>query len=830
MHIERKCRRMAFLVLFCLSTTIYSAGAMEFLLEQEVNTGSGTSEISAGDFNGDGFIDIACSIFGSSDVVVFNGNGSGRFDGPGKKYPIRAGGYMLLNGDLDGDGDLDLVVGTNTKPIGSIQILLNNGHGEFSTGSHYESGIQAFQAALADLDKDGDLDLVTTDPSHVEWALSIRYNDGLANFDQYQNLLSEESVTSDLGVTDFDQDGHVDILVGLREGGISQFLYGLPNGNFVESQILDLSNTNSEWSEYAVADFSGDGKTDVIVANYFDREIELLVQGNDRIFNASARTSGLIGAIQPRASDLDNDGDFDVVALAVNSSEILVFENKGDGLLTTEPLRIETEDSPRFLTVADLDHDGYDDLLISHLGDQKSYVWLNQGSKPAVSGRVYTEFSGDCEDVEQEYALAHKVIEIQPGPHYTISDSKGEYIKRLPPGEYTLNVAHEALWFTECGLDQRSVTLSGESEVFGGIDFPRNANSLVQDLRVSIVGSRMRPGLQGDIIIEYVNAGTLPYTGTLEFTFDERYEIVSYSREPSRAYTGAAEWDLESLPIGFRGKIFVRVRVPRSVQRGEVLCAQAQASVKREVELLNDHRDEFCVEVTGGYDPNDIRVTPKGQGDAGVLASDVRDLAYMIRFQNDGNDTTFNVTIRDTLSAFYDTRSLRFGASSHDYTVTLLDNNILEFYFEDVLLPPSEENLLGSQGFVKYEILLAEDLAVGTHIRNRAGIFFDFNDVVLTNYAVTTVGGAATSVDEDPAGLHLAIQPNPAIESLTISNRDAGCEFVTLLDIHGRELGRFASEGRTTFSLDCSELAPGTYFVQTVGSLHPRSARFVVGR
>ncbi|HRI60800.1 MAG TPA: sialidase family protein, partial [Saprospiraceae bacterium] len=149
--------------------------------------------------------------------------------------------------------------------------------------------------------------------------------------------------------------------------------------------------------------------------------------------------------------------------------------------------------------------------------------------------------------------------------------------------------------------------------------------------------------------------------------------------------------------------------------------------------------DWFCTENTGSYDPNDKQGFPFGY-DAGHRIRPGQELEYLIRFQNTGTDTAFNVVIRDTLSPWLDPASVRPGAASHPYTWELSGQGILKFTFSNILLPDSNTNLAASQGFVSFKIDQQPDVPLGTQIFNTAAIYFDFNLPVITNQTLHTVG------------------------------------------------------------------------------------------
>jgi uncharacterized delta-60 repeat protein/uncharacterized repeat protein (TIGR01451 family) len=148
--------------------------------------------------------------------------------------------------------------------------------------------------------------------------------------------------------------------------------------------------------------------------------------------------------------------------------------------------------------------------------------------------------------------------------------------------------------------------------------------------------------------------------------------------------------------------------------------------------------DIFCGIVTGSYDPNDKQGFPSGIGEEHFVLPN-QDIEYLIRFQNTGTDTAFTVVIRDTLSTDYDIFSVQSGVSSHPYTFKMYGPRVLEWTFNNILLPDSTTNEPGSNGFVTFKVNQNPDLANGTQITNQVGIYFDFNEPIITNTSLHTV-------------------------------------------------------------------------------------------
>lgn len=229
-----------------------------------------------------------------------------------------------------------------------------------------------------------------------------------------------------------------------------------------------------------------------------------------------------------------------------------------------------------------------------------------------------------------------------------------------------------------------------------------------------------------------------------------------------------------------------------------------------------------CRESTGSYDPNDKQALPKGYGAEHFIEKNTN-LDYMIRFQNTGNDTAFNVVLIDTLSSFLNPQSLRMGAASHPYTADLTQGNILKISFNDILLPYKSQNEDGSQGWVQFAIAQQPDHPDGTVIENTAAIYFDFNAPIITNQTFHTVGShfiATVATNEARPDLpQLRVYPNPGSDVLYFSAQTSSAEqfHFTLMDV----LGRVVQERHAVtlpMTLQRETLETGTYFFQFRGN------------
>jgi uncharacterized repeat protein (TIGR01451 family) len=147
---------------------------------------------------------------------------------------------------------------------------------------------------------------------------------------------------------------------------------------------------------------------------------------------------------------------------------------------------------------------------------------------------------------------------------------------------------------------------------------------------------------------------------------------------------------------------------------------------------LDLFQNEECSPVRASFDPNEKLVTPAGISNNHYVSKNEQ-LEYRINFQNTGNDTAFKVVLVDTI----DTKVLNISSfasvsASHPYKLTIKDGNIVQWVFDNILLPDSNENEKASHGYVKFKIKQVDDLVAGTKIDNKAAIYFDFNSPVIT--------------------------------------------------------------------------------------------------
>ncbi len=198
-------------------------------------------------------------------------------------------------------------------------------------------------------------------------------------------------------------------------------------------------------------------------------------------------------------------------------------------------------------------------------------------------------------------------------------------------------------------------------------------------------------------------------------------------------------------------------------------------------------------------DAFEMRGYPKGYRDS-IIAQNT-DLTYTIFFQNLGTQTVNRVVIRDTISDLLNPSSVSPGASNLDYEVEVYEGGIVKFIFDDInLVPlgtaPSDSTI--DYGYVKFKVAQEVDLPLGSMIKNRATVFFDYESPGITNEVIRIVGDypefietmdMSTSTNNTYIeGVKINLYPNPLYDAMKIDIEGKAFKEITfnIFDLTGK--------------------------------------------
>jgi hypothetical protein len=302
-------------------------------------------EARALDVDSDGDLDLVVAREASPNVLLLN-DGSGRFtDASAQRIPQAVrDGEDIAAADFDRDGDVDLVI-VSEDQFGSAAApkhayYLNAGGGTFTDASARIPGRAVSNAvAAADIDGDGDVDLVLGNNGPE----SVLVNDGAGGFaDESFRVPAVADVTQDVLLADVDRDGDPDLVVANEEAGPNRLLMNDGRGVFALAPDAIPLRVQPEATRNAdLGDVDGDGDLDlmfanVVVAGSSPQSRLLLNDGAGRFADATADRLPVMTAASMDAEfvDLDRDGDLDIVTAPFPANLYRAFVNDGAGRFT----------------------------------------------------------------------------------------------------------------------------------------------------------------------------------------------------------------------------------------------------------------------------------------------------------------------------------------------------------------------------------------------------------------------------------------------------------------------------------------------------------------
>jgi len=296
------------------------AGLQNPIIVPVVNQGFTTASrsVAAGDFNGDGKLDVVAASADSLFIILGNGNASFQ---TATKIGSMGEAPSLAVGDLNGDGKLDVVAGQRASgtPINNVLVFLGNGNGTFQNGVPLNMGSNPGRVQLADLNGDTRLDIIatcngtfasTTDIGGVAVALG----NGNGTF-QASTLLPAGFNPTFTAVSDATGDGRPELFTSTSENAIGTYrvFIHLNQGNGTFQAPVPM-NTDFGPAGIVVADFSGDGKVDLIVGHCCGETDTGLYLGNGNGTFQAETFLGIGEASGLTATDLNADGKLDLIA------------------------------------------------------------------------------------------------------------------------------------------------------------------------------------------------------------------------------------------------------------------------------------------------------------------------------------------------------------------------------------------------------------------------------------------------------------------------------------------------------------------------------------
>jgi hypothetical protein len=347
--------------------------------------------IAAGDFAGNGILDLAAANYNSfpGDISTLLGNGDGTF-GPATLYqlvnqPLTQQPEQFVVADFNGDGKPDLAV--SDYDGNAVSVLLGNGNGTFQTplNTAPDSVIRPNGITAADFNHDGKLDLAVAVGG--SGAVGILLGNGNGTF---QSALSAAVGTGQFGiaVADFNHDGNADLAVAnyiaVNGGNTLSVLMGNGNGTFGPPVSYALG---AQGLQVKVADFNGDGQPDLAVTSGLGSSVKVLMGNGNGSFQAAASYPVPGSPLGLAVGDVDGNGTADLV-IANKSSGVAILFGNGNGTFRAAQTIGISASSSYDVVLGDFNADGAPDLAVSALNSNSVAVLLSQNILLSASASI----------------------------------------------------------------------------------------------------------------------------------------------------------------------------------------------------------------------------------------------------------------------------------------------------------------------------------------------------------------------------------------------------------------------------------------------------------
>lgn len=509
-----------------------------------------------------------------------------------------------------------------------------------------------------------------------------------------------------------------------------------------------------------------------------------------------------------------NHGGNDAWIVKTDSVGNLQWQRSFGGTAADESYAVAVSDNNDiYVTATTLSLDG--DITGNHGGPDEIWVAKLGSNYNLITGSIYADFNGNGVRDTNDIGIQNKMVTESTTGRVGVTDANGYYeIPVFGAGNYTV-VPPAVTNYQPTPATQSPVFANTSTEIDSLNDFGyvyTNPNTRDWMIRMLLWNS-FRPGFSGLFSFDVYNFGSLPEAGTVTIYGDTGVVFDSCNFAGAMVYPDSIVVPIPTQqPLTFRWIIVgYHVLASTALNTPITLVGHVEPS-NGDVNTLNN-TDTLFSTVTGAFDPNDI--TSNVDKLYNYQIPQHPELKYLIRFQNTGNDTAFNIVVVDTLSPLLNPASVKLLSSSHP--VQMDYNSLyrtLKFTFSNILLVDSNHNEPLSHGAVSFTVEPNTNVYAGDVINASANIYFDYNAAVRTNdWEIPVI--IPMAVQQYTSEVRVSIYPNPVSSPVTIALQDnENIEQVTVYSLLGQELMQINNVHSPKYSLDLNPLKEGMYLMK----------------
>jgi hypothetical protein len=408
-------------------TTATAPATGLFTSANKANVGAGPNSSVLGDVDGDGDLDLLTAN-ASGTVSVRRNNGMGTYSGT-QEVALGGAARQVLLADMDGDSNLDLLV---VLQSGAVRLLRNEGGATFPTPATTITN-SGQGVAVGDLDADGDLDLLITNAvlasadaasgaAAGSTVAQVFANNGLGTFSLRSVVPTGAGINPLPVLADADNDGDLDLFLGSYFTQQALLYRNSGTGTFANLTSLTVGG-GGYVDALAVGDIDKDGDLDLLTASYTSSRISVRRNDGTGTYSGSEEVDlQSRGPLTLSLGDVDGDGDLDLLTANQNTSTVGVRRNDGTGTFSGSQEVPLNRQAPGSLALGDVDGNGTLDLVTPHAATNVVSVLLNQSQLRTPENPAGTVAGLDYQYYEDVFTRLPDFNALPPLKAGTVSD------------------------------------------------------------------------------------------------------------------------------------------------------------------------------------------------------------------------------------------------------------------------------------------------------------------------------------------------------------------------------------------------------------------------
>ncbi len=460
------------------------------------------------------------------------------------------------------------------------------------------------------------------------------------------------------------------------------------------------------------------------------------------------------------------------------------------------------------------------DTILQVILDSNHVVQLAVKRPAGIHGRIYEDKNANCTYDAGEPVFEDIIVKTNKGNHVSLSDGDGKYLLSPDSGTYTVSVPVNIKKYTLQCNSSKTLYVKRDT-AYRNIDFALTRVLSYNDISVLTKWDRLRRGAitRGSIVVENMGSKTVK---NIKAYMPVPSLLALYDISGNPIYLDTVVLKIDSLKVNQTFTYYFSFNVDaNNFKSGQSICFKnfMDATTNASDSLPANNTFNACGTVTTAYDPNEKLLL-----DNRDLTYSDHTISYTVHFQNTGNDTAMQVIVRDTINTqFLDLEQFKLNWSDYPCK-TYMRENVLVFVFDNIQLPYQSLSGDKSQAAFNFTLGLRPVAKKETSFNNKAAIFFDYEDAVITKPAVAKYVSplkirdiSTTSICNNQKGAvsYFSVLPLNINNTMELQISDINGSFAQAITIGSQQNSE--SNGSIDFSIP-GNLAEGNYLLRLVSS------------